>query len=146
MPPLYLLDTNILVHLVRRDDLGLKIQALYDPLMVEPHPIISIVSAGELRSLAYQLMWGLDKSEQAHFLLNYFKNVSIDDGDIIEAYAVIDAYSVAVGKSMGKNDLWIAATAKVTGATLLTTDKDFDHLVPHSLTRFWIDPDADQVP
>ncbi len=29
---------------------------------------------------------------------------------------------------MGKNDLWIAATAYVTGASLMTTDGDFDHL------------------
>jgi predicted nucleic acid-binding protein len=29
---------------------------------------------------------------------------------------------------MGKNDIWIAATVNVTGATLLTTDQDFDHL------------------
>ena len=41
---------------------------------------------------------------------------------------------------MGKNDLWIAATAMATGATLLTTDKDFDHLDPTFLTRDWIDP------
>lgn len=29
---------------------------------------------------------------------------------------------------MGKNDLWIAATASVLEATLITTDKDFGHL------------------
>lgn len=29
---------------------------------------------------------------------------------------------------MGKNDLWIAATASAFGITLVTTDKDFDHL------------------
>jgi len=29
---------------------------------------------------------------------------------------------------MGKNDLWIAATASVTGAGLMTIDGDFDHL------------------
>lgn len=29
---------------------------------------------------------------------------------------------------MSKNDLWIAATAHVTGATVLSTDKDFAHL------------------
>lgn len=29
---------------------------------------------------------------------------------------------------MGKNDLWIAATASVTNTTLITTDKDFVHL------------------
>ena len=31
-------------------------------------------------------------------------------------------------RNMSKNDLWIAATAYVTNATLVTTDKDFDHL------------------
>jgi len=43
---------------------------------------------------------------------------------------------------MGKNDLWIAATAAVTGATLLTTDRDFDKLAPRFLAREWIDPET----
>jgi predicted nucleic acid-binding protein len=146
MAPLYLLDTNILVHLVRVDSLGLRIQAIYDPLMAEPRPILSIVTVGELRSLAYQLKWGKRKVEQTRFLLNYFKRISIDDADILEAYAALDAHSVALGRSMGKNDLWIAATARVMGATLLTTDKDFDHLSPHSLNRLWIDPDSETAP
>jgi tRNA(fMet)-specific endonuclease VapC len=29
---------------------------------------------------------------------------------------------------MGNNDLWIAATASLLGASLMTTDADFDHL------------------
>ena len=29
---------------------------------------------------------------------------------------------------MGKNDLWIAATASAFDITLVTTDRDFDHL------------------
>jgi tRNA(fMet)-specific endonuclease VapC len=29
---------------------------------------------------------------------------------------------------MGKNDLWIAATAALLGATLVTLDNDFGHL------------------
>jgi len=37
-------------------------------------------------------------------------------------------------------DLWIAATAHATGARLLTTDKDFDHLHPAFVQRDWIDP------
>ena len=40
---------------------------------------------------------------------------------------------------MGKNDVWIAATAKVSGTTLLTTDGDFNHLCPAHLTRIRID-------
>lgn len=50
---------------------------------------------------------------------------------------------------MGKNDVWIAATTKVAGATLLTTDNDFDHLSATSplhaagmpvIELAWIDP------
>jgi predicted nucleic acid-binding protein len=31
-------------------------------------------------------------------------------------------------RNMGKNDLWIAATASTLNIPLLTTDNDFDHL------------------
>jgi len=56
---------------------------------------------------------------------------------IIRRYAEIDAFSQNklpgkalhfTARNMGKNDLWIAATTSVLGATLLTTDADFDHL------------------
>lgn len=43
---------------------------------------------------------------------------------------------------MGQNDMWIAATAKATGATLLTTDRDFDHLQGEHIRRVWLDPDS----
>jgi tRNA(fMet)-specific endonuclease VapC len=41
---------------------------------------------------------------------------------------------------MGKNDLWIAACAQAAGATLLTTDNDFSHLIPEYLDGEVIDP------
>lgn len=31
-------------------------------------------------------------------------------------------------QKMGKNDIWIAATASVSGGVLITMDKDFAHL------------------
>lgn len=40
---------------------------------------------------------------------------------------------------MSKNDVWIAAVAKASGMTLLTTDADFDHLHPAHLVRIRID-------
>jgi len=48
-------------------------------------------------------------------------------------------------RTIGQNDLWIAAAAKATGATLLTTDRDFDHLDPTQLQRIHIDP-ASRLP
>ena len=53
-------------------------------------------------------------------------DVTIGAPELLAAYVEIDTFSN--GKSMGKNDLWIAATAHVTGANLVTLDKDFDHL------------------
>jgi predicted nucleic acid-binding protein len=143
LPPLYLLDTNILVHLVRGDAVWARVRARYQPLLIDPRPIISVVTAGEFRSLALQFNWKADKIDQLEFYLGYLKRVSIDDPDIIRAYSVIDAHCQRIGQPLGKNDVWIAATAAVTGARLLTTDKDFDRLDPLFLSRDWIDPEAD---
>jgi predicted nucleic acid-binding protein len=141
--PLYLLDTNILVHLIRGDAVWARVRATYQPLLIDPRPIISVVTAGELRSLALQFNWQAVKIDQLEFYLGYFQRVSIDDAEILRAYAVIDAHCNRLGQPLGKNDAWIAATAVVTGARLLTTDKDFDRLDPLFLSRDWIDPNAE---
>jgi predicted nucleic acid-binding protein len=69
--------------------------------------------------------------------LGQFVVADINSKDVIERYAEIAIFSQGklstrpLGKSarnMGKNDLWIAATASVTNAKLLTMDKDFNHL------------------
>ncbi len=49
------------------------------------------------------------------------------DTNIVKQKATFSA------KNMGKNDLWIAATASVLSATLLTTDNDFSHLQDYFL-------------
>jgi len=41
---------------------------------------------------------------------------------------------------LSKNDMWIAATAKAAGATLLTTDKDFLILHPRPCLVQYVDP------
>lgn len=53
-----LLDTNILVHLTRRDPLGLWIEANYPITGQNPTSLISIVSDGELRALSLLFQWG----------------------------------------------------------------------------------------
>ena len=135
---LYLLDTNIVVHYVRRDALGQQIEAVYALLTTPTQPLVSIVTEGELRSLAQQWQWGAAKVRQLNFYLSLFRRVPLDYPGLIDAYAVLDAHSESVGRSMGKNDAWIAATAYVTGATLLTTDQDFDHLHPAFLDRHYL--------
>ena len=87
---------------------------------------------------------------------NIIQNISISDiryDRVIEAYGDTDHFSqgklsVQVNKNrftarnMGKNDLWIAATAKAFGLTLVTTDKDFDHLHDEYINVMYIDMDT----
>ena len=97
----------------------------------EPRPIFSFVSHAEILSLAAQWNWGDDKKEKFSYFLDYFERVDIGSLRILNAYAEIDVYSRKLSSGaikMGKNDLWIAATAYVFEAVLVTTDKDFDHL------------------
>jgi tRNA(fMet)-specific endonuclease VapC len=139
--PLYLLDTNIFVHAIRSSPTWLnKVVSLYDPMNAMPRCVYSIVTEGEIGSLAIQLSWGTYKVQQMSTLLSYFARLDIHDPAILSDYATIDAYTKSNGYTLGKNDLWIAATASVTGATLLTTDKDFDPLNGLFLNRVWIDP------
>ena len=140
MPATLILDTNILVHYVRGDVLQQQIEATHQLYLAEEVPFISYVTVAELRSLAIQFGWGVTKRVQLNYLLATFRHIPIEEPRILEAYADIDAYSVAQGFEMGKNDVWIAATAHVTGAILLTTDKDFDHLDGKFLQRLWIAP------
>lgn len=65
-----------------------------------------------------------------NFALDYFGLVPIEPKDVMEAYAAIDFFSKSQGIKMGKNDVWIAAAAYTSGARLMTTDDDFDHLDP----------------
>lgn len=140
--PLYILDTNILVHYARASAVWERVRDIYQPLVIEPRPIISAVTAGELRSLAIQWQWGKQRLDQVEFALAYFQTVMVGDAKLIRMYATIDAHCDGIGQPMGKNDLWIAATAATAGATLLTTDRDFDRLAPRFLARDWIDPDT----
>lgn len=140
--PLYLLDTNILVHYVRSSPVWRHVRDTYSPLTITPTPLFCVVTEGEIRSLGVQWGWQGRKLEQMEYALGYFEPEPIEDPDVMRAYAAIDAYCESVGQPMGKNDLWIAATAAAMGATLLTTDRDFDRLAPRFLSRIWIDPDT----
>ena len=102
--------------------------------------MISIVSLAEARAFAELRNWGDERLERLEEALDSFSVVPIAAGPLVDAYVEIDAYSHRIGRDMGKNDLWIAATAMAAGAVLLTTDRDYDHLHGLYLTRIWIDP------
>lgn len=143
MSPLYLLDTNVILALVRGKALGKYIEATFGLIPGNRRPLISVVTHGEMRVLASRNGWGTAKLDALQNALDALVTVDINIAAVIDAYVEIDVYSQqhpAGDRNMGKNDLWIAACAKASGATLLTTDKDFDHLNPTLLTVQYIDP------
>jgi predicted nucleic acid-binding protein len=152
LPGGYLLDTNILVHLLRNNDLGKYLATTYGLSTLTNPFILSVVTVGELYSLAIRFGWGAVKRTALDAILNNFTWVDISDRQILTAYGEIDAWSQANGRKMGKNDVWIAATARVTNTTVLTTDTDFDHLHPvHTsrpwrVDREWVDPNSKLPP
>ncbi len=136
----YLLDTNVVVALVRNNDLGKYLDRTYR-LTAGIHSFyVSVVLLGEVRALAQKFGWGPARQASLASLLTLFTPLDISYEDVLQAYADIDAYSEAHGRTMGKNDLWMAATARAFDLTLLTTDTDFDHLQPAWMDREWVDP------
>ena len=133
----YLIDTNILVIYVRDTDLTRRLEENLRLLTGRNNLVISVVSIGEIKSIAKQNKWGEKRVRRLIEILSQFLIADINVEDIIESYSEIDTYSQGklegkatsfTSRNMGKNDLWIAATASTLNLELLTTDKDFDHL------------------
>lgn len=134
----YVLDTNILLHYLRESELSVRIDEQYNPLDSTLHDaIVCVVSVGELKAIAKINHWGQRRLDNLDQLLDELLITDINSEDLIERYAEIDAFSHGKlierplgmsARNMGKNDLWIAATASVLNASLLTTDFDFNHL------------------
>ena len=107
--------------------------------MLPARAIIPIVVVGELEVFALKADWGYQK---VSFMQQLFERFPIADiiREITLTYARVDAYSQGKldrhplppgmsARNMGKNDIWISATALYLDLNLHTTDNDFDHLI-----------------
>lgn len=144
----YLLDTNILVIYGRDSKLADQIEKEYQLFNGHHNLAISVISLGELSSLAKQFKYGEKRITRLNKLVEDVFKIDINISEIIEKYGEIDAYSQGKledrslkmsSRNMGKNDLWIAATSAVYDLELITTDKDFDHLGDEYLKLKYID-------
>ena len=141
----YLLDTTVVICLLRNDHLGQQIDARFNLRASLSSSMVCVVTIGELLALARKFGWGQKLLNDLQEAIDELVWIDINRREVFEAYAEIDHYSertVKPARRMGKNDVWIAATAKATGATLLTVDKDFDHLDGTHIRRVWIDANS----
>jgi predicted nucleic acid-binding protein len=124
-------DTNIILQHIRRQEL------------LPAKVFIPMVVAGELEALALKSDWGYQKVTFLQMILDYYPLIEVSRS-LTNIYAQVDTYSQGKLKSnplppglsarnMGKNDLWIAATALYFDFELHTADHDFDHLTSFGL-------------
>ena len=148
----FILDTGILLGLTREAQWASRAVdrlELNDP---QTTVFTSVVCHGEMLALAEKRGWGESNRHKLGRVLDGLPQVDISKRDVLKAYALVDAWThghpVAApndapppkpARSMGKNDLWIAATAHASGAVLVTTDRDFDHLHGVWLNRELVD-------
>lgn len=136
------IDTCVCIHLVRGTDVGKRCFEELIKYDEAPNIIVSVVTKAELESFVAQNNWGKPKIEKLYKFLGDITYIDISNADqlLIDAYTTIDAFSKRKAtdssgnllkgsvRKMGKNDLWIAATAYALDVPLMTTDGDFDHL------------------
>jgi predicted nucleic acid-binding protein len=136
---IFVLDTNILIHWIRQTPGVQESLNRIGTFNRNNYMNISIVSVAELKTFAQRNNWGTSKMNTLNTLVTALNPIAIDNQNIVDAYVEIDLYSqgkhphhsLPIGSSsrtMGKNDIWIAATAYFLNATLVTTDADFMHL------------------
>jgi len=150
----FLLDTGLLLGFSRNAPWAIgarETHGLGDP---ETMVFTSIICQGEILALAEKNGWGINRRDRLEQLLDQIPRLDISRKEIIDAYALIDAWthgnSVEAPNNappprpavpMKQNDMWIAATAHASGATLLSTDKDFVHLHEIWLTLIYVPPE-----
>jgi tRNA(fMet)-specific endonuclease VapC len=160
--PHFILDTGIVLGYSRGAGYADYVEKKFRVSQSPNVALVSVVTKGEIYSLASQFGWGEKKRNALDELLRKLPFVDISPEQIVRKYAEIDSYSLgknpllplpkgARSRTMGKNDLWIAATSSVLHATLVTTDSDFDHLHEVFLEVVQIDQkltgaDADNEP
>ena len=136
----FLLDTNIILAYLRESKLAARIDEQIESFSSTNRAFVSVVTLAETKTIALMNGWGKRRTDRMiEFFTQEIPVIDINYQTIIDRYAEIDAYSkkkLAVegemlkgnARKMGKNDLWIAATASATDIHLITSDRDFDHL------------------
>lgn len=153
MTKLFLLDTGMMLGFVRGASWAARVRAEYGFGDPETMIVTSVICQGELLALSEKRGWGEENRTKLAETLNSVPTLDINKQPILKAYALIDAWThgkpVASpwnapppkpARPMGKNDLWIAATAHASDAILLTTDTDFDHLDDVWFKRIHVSP------
>lgn len=131
----FLLDTCIILIWTRGGERAEQLRDKYGAALFDHSALVSIVSHAEILVLARRNEWGSKRLVRLQELLDSFVTIDLLP-EVVSSYVEVEMYSSKVeggARNMGKNDVWIAASAKAANARLLTSDKDFAHFTPDFL-------------
>lgn len=120
----YLLDTNVLLHWLRGSSVCTTIDGQYGLTTSVFRPLVCEVTLGEIEAFAMSSKWGDARRQKLSEVQKKLVVIDLTDERIYRAFAEYSTLAKNNGFAIfhDKNDLWIAAAAKVSGATVLTTD------------------------
>lgn len=143
----YVLDTNIIILIGRSLDFQARLDKEFDLFDPEVVKLISVVTKGEIQVSTPPHIVGIKRSNRQQRALNTVSVIPVVE-ELVDLYAEIDLFSrgkhptrplTGSARIMGKNDIWIAATAAHYNAELITTDRDFEHLNGEFLTVHYLE-------
>jgi predicted nucleic acid-binding protein len=100
----------------------------YVAIMRGSELVVSFMTLAEMRQGAMAANWGTRKRD---ILETYLADFAVlhSDSSLCSMWAIIRTESASVGRQMSSADAWIAATALVLAAPLVTNNpKDYRHL------------------
>lgn len=97
----------------------------YQPHLLGASVYISFQTVAEMRFGALNKRWGIRRKQQLETFLAPFTIIGYTDA-LADCWAIIMQEARQAGRRLETGDGWIAATALLLNAPLLTHDKDFD--------------------
>jgi len=96
-------------------------------ILTQAVKVISVVTIGELRAGAIRAGWGDRKRSELEVTINAYVHVDVD-AETANTWARLQAECVRIGRNVGLNDLWIAATSVRLGCPVASLDEDFERI------------------
>ena len=123
--PRLVVDTDVVSYVFKWHP---KFAPAYVDLIRGSELVVSFMTVAEMRQGSLEARWGQGRRKQLELYLSEF-GILHSDGALCSIWAEIRRQRSQLGRPIGGADAWIAATAILLAAPLVTNNaKDFAHL------------------